>query len=350
MASNKNNLLEKPKGKFACTCCGKEFTNQRSNFFKNSQSSLFKSNNGFFHMCKDCTLDWYQLVRREVKTERDAIRVVCQAFDVYYSDKVVDFAVNGGYNVCSTYFGKIGLKPNQGKTYIDTLREDAETYIVVNNEKVSKKIDGLEKTILSLEEQLNKYKEAELVAKEKENGKDAEARVFWGDGYTSSEYDFMCDEYDSWIIRENNGEPPDRKTEIYLIQSIKMLIDIQRARKDNDYAAISSLTKTYASLLKQAGLAPEADDGISISSSGVGTLIEKWERDQPLPEIPEELKDVGGVKKYIRIWFSGHLSRMYGLKNSFSEEYENEIKKYEVITDQSEFGDALSTGREAVDI
>ena len=44
----------------------------------------------------------------------------------------------------------------------------------------------------------------------------------------------------------------------------------------------------------------------------------------------EELKDVDKIGWYIDVFFKGHLSKMMGLKNSYSKMYEDEMAKYKV--------------------
>lgn len=61
-----------------------------------------------------------------------------------------------------------------------------------------------------------------------------------------------------------------------------------------------------------------------------GTLIDKWENTRPLPEIDEQLQDVDKIGLYMDVFFRGHLSKMMGIKNAFSNLYTKFIKKYTV--------------------
>ena len=70
-----------------------------------------------------------------------------------------------------------------------------------------------------------------------------------------------------------------------------------------------------------------------------GTLIKKWENEEPIPEPDPEWADVDGIGKYIRIWFLGHLCKMLGIENEFSKEYEAEMAKFRVELPEDVFED-----------
>ena len=62
----------------------------------------------------------------------------------------------------------------------------------------------------------------------------------------------------------------------------------------------------------------------------LGTLIQKWENEKPLPDIDPELQDVDRIGLYIDVFFKGHLAKMMGLKNGLSNLYNKFMKKYTV--------------------
>ena len=84
-------------------------------------------------------------------------------------------------------------------------------------------------------------------------------------------------------------------------------------------------------LMDSAKIKPkQKSDSALVDQNTFGTLIQKWENEEPIPEPKEEWKDVDGIKKYISVWFHGHLSKMFGLDNDNAREYEEEIAKYSV--------------------
>ena len=43
-----------------------------------------------------------------------------------------------------------------------------------------------------------------------------------------------------------------------------------------------------------------------------------FENEDPIPEVNPEWKDVDGIVKLFNIYFLGHLSKMLGIKNRYS--------------------------------
>ena len=91
------------------------------------------------------------------------------------------------------------------------------------------------------------------------------------------------------------------------------------------------LTETFRKLLDTAKLQPKQNSSDTMSDAQTfGTLIDKWENTRPLPEIDEQLQDVDKIGLYMDVFFRGHLSKMMGIKNAFSNLYTKFIKKYTV--------------------
>ena len=61
-----------------------------------------------------------------------------------------------------------------------------------------------------------------------------------------------------------------------------------------------------------------------------GTLIKKYENEEPIPEPLESWTNADWIRKYVVVWFLGHMCKMMGINNPYADEYEEEIKKYTV--------------------
>ena len=59
-----------------------------------------------------------------------------------------------------------------------------------------------------------------------------------------------------------------------------------------------------------------------------GQLIAKWEETKPIPEPDEDFKDVDHISEYVDVFMRGHLAKMMGLKNGYSEKYDSYIAQY----------------------
>lgn len=149
----------------------------------------------------------------------------------------------------------------------------------------------------------------------------------FGSGFSNEDYLYLQDQYDDWCTRT---QVDSKSQQIYVVQICMQLLDIYKDRKSNKN--VNDKLKALDSLMNSANLQPRQNVNNSATDSlTFGQLIEKWENEEPIPEPTEEFKDVDGIGKYIRVWFTGWLSKALGLKaNVFTEEYDEEIKKYTV--------------------
>lgn len=158
-----------------------------------------------------------------------------------------------------------------------------------------------------------------------------EAEDFWGVGFSESEMIWLSgelQEYGSQFdLSGKNMESLVR--EVCLTQ---LEIRNKRANKQD----VKNELKTLQDLLGSSNLKPMQETGAqSIEQEAFGTLIKKWEDTTPIPD-DEQWKDADTVGKYLKVWFTGHLMRMFGLENKDEQEYFDEINKYTVATNDTE--------------
>jgi hypothetical protein len=133
-------------------------------------------------------------------------------------------------------------------------------------------------------------------------------------------------EYNDWVSRY---ECDSKGMEELIKQICFQLLDIKKGREANN--KVDAQLKTLQDLLGSANLKPVQETGANATEqSTFGMLIKKWENDKPIPEPEDEFKDVDGIKKYINIWFLGHLCKMLGIENAYAKQYEEEVAKYTV--------------------
>lgn len=175
-------------------------------------------------------------------------------------------------------------------------------------------------------------RDTEIVEFEDERKASAATKKRFGSGFTESDYLYLQDQYDDWCSRT---QVDSKSQETYVMQICLQLLDIDRDRKDGK--DVSNKLKALDTLMNAANLQPKQNvDNSSTDNLSFGQLIEKWENERPISEPSDEFKDVDGIGKYIRVWFSGWLSKALGLKNQFSEECEEEIAKYRVTKTESQ--------------
>ena len=160
----------------------------------------------------------------------------------------------------------------------------------------------------------------------------------FGSGFSNEDYLYLQDQYDDWCART---QVDSKSQQTYVVQISMQLLDIYKDRKVGK--DVTNKLKALDTLMNSANLQPKQNvDNSATDALTFGQLIEKWENEKPIPEPSEEFKDVDGIGKYIRVWFTGWLSKALGLKaNVFTEEYDEEIAKY-TVTKPEEFDEGTS--------
>lgn len=171
---------------------------------------------------------------------------------------------------------------------------------------------------------IKKIKPTKLTVQEYQDAQD-----FWGEGFTESEFIWLSGEFaDFGSQYDISGKAMENLIrEICLTQ-----LDIRKKRATSK--DVKNELKTLQDLLGSSNLKPMQETGAqSIEQETFGTLIKKWEDTRPIPD-EAQWKESDSVGHYIKVWFTGHLMRMFGLENKDEEEYYNELNKYTVATNE----------------
>lgn len=148
----------------------------------------------------------------------------------------------------------------------------------------------------------------------------------FGSGFSTSDYLYLQDQYDDWCSRT---QVDSKSQQTYIVRICFKLLDIYKAQKAG--RDTEKLDKSLNDLLAAANLQPRQNVGNAATDSlTFGQLIERWEKEDPIPEPEEEFKDVDNISKFLRVWFKGALSRALNLDNGYSKEYDDYIKEYTV--------------------
>ena len=296
------------KSKITCFYCGNEYV--ETNFY--NSNSEFYSNTGKIAHCKQCIEKFYQQYFDRytnegcLTPEKKAVQRLCMVFDIYYRDDVFISAMNkiktSGMNISpmAQYMKQIQLQQyNRYKeTYENTITEaEQENFAMASISDMSIEVTVDQKTI-----------------------------DFFGSGFNDEDYKFLQKEYDDWTARHECNT----KAQEEVIKDIcfNRLQNLKALRKGED---TKDITASFQKMLDAGKLQPKQNIGDTTADNQTfGTLIDKWENERPLPEIDEELKDVDKIGQYIDVFFRGHLAKMMGLKNGFSNLYNKFMKKYTV--------------------
>lgn len=310
-------MAKTTKAKFTCLYCENEYV--ETNFY-NSSGRLF-GKIGKIPYCKQCIEKFYQQYFEEyvnegcLTPEKTAIKRVCMTFDIYYTDIVFNSAMNkikeSNMNISpmGQYMKTIQLAQYKDKSYDNTmLTEMKEDFVADVSDVVSANREVDQATM-----------------------------DFFGSGFTDEDYKFLHKEYNDWTARhECNTKAQEEVIKDICFNRLQNLKALRRGEDTKD------ITASFQKMLDAGKLQPKQNAGDATADNQTfGTLIDKWENERPLPEIDEELRDVDKIGVYIDVFFKGHLSKMMGLKNGWSNLYNKFMKKYTV--EKPEYSDEDSS-------
>lgn len=261
--------------------------------------------------CKKCLQDFFD--EDNIATLKEILRLVDKPFNYEWLSK----AKEDKRETLGVYFILANLN-NKFDTYVDSIFEYGDNQGVQENE------NG-EVTRGYIPEDIEKI---ELTKEEMEYLID-----FWGQGYSRDDYEYLQREYEKLTGAYESDSS--YAMEIIFQEAAQQRLTIKRKREKGE--SVDKELKTFQDLLGSANIKPSQETGAnSAEQATFGTLIKKWENEKPIPEPEEEWKDVDGIRKYVSVWFLGHLCKMLGIKNEYSRMYEEELSNYTVEQPKSD--------------
>lgn len=266
-------------------------------------TNLNLDTNGRMSICKKCCneiFDQYFAIYNDLEK---AIYLTCQDLDIRFNKDAlkatrthIDSALGNGRDV-NSIFGVYKSKLSS---------------IAKQNGLTSFRFRDSDK----LDEEIEKELESDFVVT-------PEIIEFWGAGFNKSEYEFLQNKYNEYAYTYECETPVMRE---YLKQAAFECLEIHRRRIARDDATknLQNLNK----ILESCNIKPNQSNGFEEET--FGTLIKKWENEEPIPEPDPAWQDVDGIGKYIRVYFLGHLCKMLGIKNEYAQEYEEEMARFRV--------------------
>ena len=282
-----------------CHSCGEY--HQKGSFYTDTRNK-----SGYYPICKDCILKKVEQRKYDKSTPfetKDSVQQMLREMNlVYIDDLYMSFVEKQG-----TTNARIR---SPFLAYMKTIKSlPAYKYLTWEDSEFGEDKDGKSEDDIKIIEQTVK-----------------EGEKHFGYGYSDETYMFLENEYQDWITRYEC----DTKAQENLFKRLAWKQwEIDQATRQN--RSTKDLDKTYQDLLASVNLLPRQNAANALADSlTLGQLIEKWEKEKPIPEPEEEFKDVDGIGKYIRVWFKGHLARVLGIDNGYSKEYDEYIDEYTV--------------------
>lgn len=311
---------------YVCFKCGKKINKTQ---MPSNHSELYAGTNYKMPYCRDCLDEMHQhyfnyyTEKNEADPQKSSVKRMCMLLDIYYCDQAYNSSLNSNKrsSIMSAYIRQTNLQQYNGRTYDTTIYEENEN----RYKDLNLKYDSNFST--STENDLKKYKRSiEL----------------FGKGFNPEQYEFLQNNYDDWTARHECKTKA--QEELFKRICFKQLSIHQYEREGND---TKDLDKSLLDLMNSGNLTPKQNTADTLADTQTfGTLIEKWENTDPIPEPDDEFKDVDRISVYLHTFFYGHLAKMIGVKNFFSETFNKfmgkyTVKKPELEDDSSENSQAI---------
>lgn len=247
------------RGSYYCACCGKEYKKQQTNF-PVSKSPIFRGNNCYLPVCFLCVDDLYRQYFELLENEEEAIKRVCQKFDIYWNrdayawaQKALAATPAANTNIMRKYFSAVAMRPHNGKTYDNYLAERDD--VVIKSSEDIKPDDASESSVS--QDDIDRF----------------------GVGYTADEYSRMRSQYEK--LRSQLSDDDDDTVQDELTVTLctnKVLQDRMLIRGDMD--AYDKFVKTYQATLKSAKWKPknEIEKSSGNENDTWGTFIAQVEQ------------------------------------------------------------------------
>lgn len=305
--------------KHFCSKDGKEYPS--SNFYKAPENTIY-GEIGYIPVCKSCISKLSKNYYNAYQDIMLSVFLICIKIDLGFDKELYESVVTD----------KLGVE-RATKTYLDA-------YTKQNNPKFTNADDmGY---ALGLFDVIYDYlKASDLEDKEEIEMEWVTYKVtendisFWGKDYSQEEYYLLTKTFDDYLDSFTVETPSARELlkQICLTTlEIRNLRDIQRSAESQEQKlvhnkTIDELTTRLLKILNDNNMKPNQKKNVSDSQESFGTLIEKWEFEDPVPD-PFSEWERNNIYKDVGIWIVGHIRKMLGKEKI--EEYEEELEKYTV--------------------
>lgn len=293
-----------------CMCCGKIYDVRKGNFSK-TQSQWFMGNDGYLPWCNDCREKMFEFYAKKYNDEDEAIDRLAMMFDTYVDDKVLEAAEYSSTSApkINTYMGRINMRQFASKSYDDVIDQKKKDALAAGDTKGTKVTQRM----------INN----------------------WGRGLGDQDYLFLEDHYQNLITRH---ECKTAAQEILFKRIAKAELNCEKADATGDTKKIKEANDNLQNLMGSAQIKPnQTNDNALAETNTFGTLIQKQEEEEPIPEPSPEWQDVDGIGKYFRVWVLGTLLKMFNLKNPYQDEFDEEFERYTAHKPETNEDDATDT-------
>lgn len=307
-ATKKHHTVPENSVPMTCSMCGKSSASYSRDFISSGNPI-----HGFLHLipvCRTCAALLYNSLVVQYQDEDIALKVLCFKLGLYYNQGIASTLHAQGDKRVGEYTRKISIKQYQEKTFEDTLLEEGYDFTKGFGE----------------DEEIEEEVEEEKKLDEKHKNIYKRTIDMFGESFDDEDLLYLQTQYADWTRRYECNE---KSLEIMIKNICLMDLDIRKSTQNGE-----DVSKKMAALNKaiiDANLKPVLDGGSDVGEYSLGQYIEKWEDDKPIPVYDDpDFQDKDKILTYIQTWFFGHLTKVFGRQNEYSQKYEEEISKYTV--------------------
>lgn len=153
-----------------------------------------------------------------------------------------------------------------------------------------------------------------------------ECAVFWGAGYTESEYIYLMSEYEKYINNYNIDTPV---MEALITKIIQTDLNIRKKTEAGENTA--SEIKVYRELLQTASIRPADESAAAENESNTfGVFIKKIENEMPIDEPLPQYRDVDGIAFFVKAFFAASMAKSLGVENPYPQEYAEAMEQLNI--------------------
>lgn len=304
---------------FYCCRCQKHHRKQKGNY-PASQSPLYKGNGGYLTICNRCIDELFDHYKAALENEADAISRICLKFDIYWNPEIYAMLnkANTSQSRVRAYISKTNLYKYIGKTYDDTL-----------DEEYQREIDAQEEAERLRKEAIIKSTDPTYDGNESENIiVDKDVIEYWGTGFTPEMYIELENRRNYWISQYPSGYTlnPGEEGILRQICNLEISINQDRAAGKPIEKSVNALNTLFGSMNMKPSQKKETEENYI----PFGCEIARFEDEHPIIDPDDDFKDVDNIHRNVIVWFLGSLCKTMGVKNKYSEVFEEEIEKYTV--------------------
>ena len=268
-------------------------------------------NDGYLPWCNECREQMFDFYVKKYNNEDEAIDRLAMMFDTYVDDKILEASDHAQTYTpkINTYMGRLNMKQHAEKSYDDVIDRKKKDALAAGDTKGTKVTQRMIKN--------------------------------WGRGLDDQDYLFLEDHYQNLITRH---ECKTAAQEILFKRIAKAELNCEKADATGDTKKIKEANDNLQNLMGSAQIKPnQTNDNALAETNTFGTLIQKQEEEEPIPEPSPEWQDVDNIGKYFRVWVLGTLLKMFNLKNPYQDEFDEEFERYTAHKPETNEDDSTDT-------